>query len=335
LKKVLTFVFISLLLPYYAKGQVLMDENFNYTAGDSLGAHGWVTFSGITNTLIVVTPGLIYSGYINSNIGNSVRVRNNGYDAYKSFNPDTAGSIYLSFMVRIDSARTGDYFIAFLPNTSTTSYFGRVFIRDSSGFVAFGVSKSTNPIVYSPAIYNYNATYLIVVKYSFLPGTQDDEVSLFIIAGAVPAAEPTPTVGPVTQAINDAAALGRIALRQGTASSSPTSNVDGIRVCKSWANLLLRIVPISKLAENFSLKQNYPNPFNPTTTIEFSIPRKTNVRLKIYDCVGKEVSSLVNGQLNHGTYKVDFDARAYPSGIYFYGIETDAFTDTRKMILVK
>src|SRR5207249_1317751 len=123
-------------------------------------------------------------------------------------------------MVTIDSARTGDYFIAFLPSTSTTSYFARVFAKDSVGLISFGVSKSTNPIVYSAPAYNYHITYLVVVKYTFLPGTQDDEVRLFVVAGAIPAAEPSPTLGPVTQATNDPTNLGRIALRQGTASSS-------------------------------------------------------------------------------------------------------------------
>jgi hypothetical protein len=336
MKKVLTFLFLFLLLTHYSKGQVLMDENFNYTAGDSLGAHGWVTFSGTTNTLVVVSPGLSFTGYVNSNIGNAARVRNNGYDAYKQFAGDSAGNIYCAFMVKVDSALTGDYFLALLPDNSTTNYTGRVFAKDSSGLIAFGVSKSTNPIVYTVPSYLYGSTYLLVVKYTFLTGSNtDDEVRLFVITGTVPVIEPAPTIGPVTQAITDAPNISRVALRQGTATSSPTVTLDGIRVSKSWSNLISGITPISTIAEKFSLGQNYPNPFNPSTTIQFSIPNKSHVELKIYDAVGREISTVINEKLNSGTYEFDFRAADYPSGVYFYKLLTDAFTETKKMVLLK
>jgi len=93
---------------------------------------------------------------------------------------------------------------------------------------------------------------------------------------------------------------------------------------------------ISSLAEGFSLSQNYPNPFNPSTSINFSIPSSGNVSLKVYDILGNEVSSLVNNQkLSPGQYKVDFNASALTSGVYYYTIRTDNFTDTKKMFLIK
>lgn len=93
---------------------------------------------------------------------------------------------------------------------------------------------------------------------------------------------------------------------------------------------------ISTLAENYSLSQNYPNPFNPSTKIEFSIPNSGNVSLKVYDILGNEVASLVNNErLSAGKYKADFNASYLSSGIYYYTIRANNFTDTKKMLLVK
>jgi len=85
----------------------------------------------------------------------------------------------------------------------------------------------------------------------------------------------------------------------------------------------------------FSLSQNYPNPFNPSTTINFSIPEQTNVSLKVYDVLGKEVAELVNKEMSTGFYKVNFDASHLSSGIYFYRISAGSFMQTKKMMLVR
>ncbi len=93
---------------------------------------------------------------------------------------------------------------------------------------------------------------------------------------------------------------------------------------------------ISSLAESFSLSQNYPNPFNPNTNINFAIPKSGNVSLKVYDILGNEVANLLNNEkLNSGSYKVDFNASQLSSGVYYYTLKTENFTDTKKMLLVK
>ncbi|MCX7833737.1 MAG: T9SS type A sorting domain-containing protein [Ignavibacteria bacterium] len=91
----------------------------------------------------------------------------------------------------------------------------------------------------------------------------------------------------------------------------------------------------TSIPESFILEQNYPNPFNPLTTIEFSIPENTFVAIKVYDISGREVSTLVNENLQSGRYTVSFDGSNLSSGIYFYKLITNKFTATRKMILVK
>ena len=85
----------------------------------------------------------------------------------------------------------------------------------------------------------------------------------------------------------------------------------------------------------YSLKQNYPNPFNSSTVIKFLLPRQENVSLKIYDLNGREVMTLLNGQKSAGEHEYRFNASALSSGVYFYKLKADNFSQIRKMIIVK
>lgn len=86
---------------------------------------------------------------------------------------------------------------------------------------------------------------------------------------------------------------------------------------------------------NFNVSQNYPNPFNPITTISFSLPTKEVVTLKIYDSLGKEITTLVNEELSKGAYEKTWDASLYGSGVYYYRLTAGGFSKTCKMLLVK
>jgi hypothetical protein len=85
----------------------------------------------------------------------------------------------------------------------------------------------------------------------------------------------------------------------------------------------------------FGLEQNYPNPFNPNTTIRFSIPVETDVRLNVFNALGQEVAEILNGRLKEGYHEVEFEAGSLTSGIYFYRLEADKFVDVKKMIIIK
>ena len=85
----------------------------------------------------------------------------------------------------------------------------------------------------------------------------------------------------------------------------------------------------------FKLHQNFPNPFNPTTNILFSIPSEEKVLLKIYNVLGKEVTTLLNEVKPAGTHSVTFDGKSLASGVYFYSIEAGTFSNTKKFILLK
>ena len=87
--------------------------------------------------------------------------------------------------------------------------------------------------------------------------------------------------------------------------------------------------------DKFELSQNYPNPFNPSTTISYNLPEATNVKLIIFNILGQEVKTLINGFKEAGVHSVNFNASELNSGLYIYKIEAGSFTQTRKMTLIK
>ncbi|MCS6989586.1 MAG: T9SS type A sorting domain-containing protein [Chloroherpetonaceae bacterium] len=89
------------------------------------------------------------------------------------------------------------------------------------------------------------------------------------------------------------------------------------------------------IPRTFELSQNYPNPFNPTTVIGYQLPVASEVRLKIYDMLGREVATLVNERQEAGRYQAQFNASGLASGVYFYRLQAGSFAETKKMMLVK
>lgn len=101
------------------------------------------------------------------------------------------------------------------------------------------------------------------------------------------------------------------------------SKISGITVISNSAPL------------NYSLQQNYPNPFNPETKINYSLPVNSNVSIKVSDVLGNDIATLVNEFQNPGIYSVAWNAENYPSGVYYYSLKTDKFTETKRMLLIK
>jgi len=106
-------------------------------------------------------------------------------------------------------------------------------------------------------------------------------------------------------------------------------------------NINFYLIPVSVknvgdiVPDKFNLYQNYPNPFNPVTNIKFDIPKSSFTTLKVYNVLGKEVAILLNEIKSAGSYQVDFDASPLSSGVYFYRIETERFTETKRMVILK
>ncbi len=91
----------------------------------------------------------------------------------------------------------------------------------------------------------------------------------------------------------------------------------------------------SGIPEKYNLHQNYPNPFNPSTTIRYEIPKSGLVTVKVYNVLGKEIETLINENQTSGVYRLNWNASDYPSGIYFYKIESGEFSKVMKMVLLK
>jgi hypothetical protein len=95
------------------------------------------------------------------------------------------------------------------------------------------------------------------------------------------------------------------------------------------------VVEVEVAPSKFELSQNYPNPFNPTTTIGFSLPQSSQLKITVYNIIGQQVVTLADGIYESGYHKITFDASNLPSGAYIYKIESDAFIQVKKMLLLK
>ena len=113
--------------------------------------------------------------------------------------------------------------------------------------------------------------------------------------------------------------------------------------CKCWlfttqlidGNILGLTIYNSEIPKEFHLYQNFPNPFNPITKIRFDIPSVRNVKLKVFDILGKEIESLTERLLSPGRYEYTFNAKNFTTGVYFYRIEAGDFVKVKKMVILK
>jgi len=104
----------------------------------------------------------------------------------------------------------------------------------------------------------------------------------------------------------------------------------------SWSqNQLFMISSLRLLPEVFSLSAAYPNPFNPTTTLNFALPIEAEVSLSIYNLQGREVTSLIDGNMDAGYHSVVWDANSNASGVYFVKMMAGSYVNTQKLMLVK
>ncbi len=100
-------------------------------------------------------------------------------------------------------------------------------------------------------------------------------------------------------------------------------------------NLTSLSVASETIPEKFELFQNYPNPFNPSTTIKFSLPKASQVTLKVYNVLGQVVAELLDKDLLAGAHQIEFNAVSHASGVYIYRLEAGEFTAVKKLLLVK
>ena len=214
-------------------GQTLfLEENFSYDVGTYLTSNGWTAHSGGgTNPVTVNNGGLTYTGYVSSGIGNAALVDNTGEDVSRSIGDRTSGTIYTSFLMRVDAVANG-YFLHLLKGATT--FAARVFVQSATGGFNVGVSN-TNTGIFGTSLYTTGTTYLCVLKYEFAT----TNVSLWVFASGVPASEGEAGAPEVTNTGTGLDTLRAVALRQ--YSSSQNIVVDGIRVADSWVQAPLPV----------------------------------------------------------------------------------------------
>lgn len=223
----------------------LFVENFSYSTPSGLvGQGGWAAHSAAgTNAQTVNAGNLTYPGYPSSGVGALLgALATSGEDTNRSFTGITTGTGYIAALVNVVSSQaTGDYFLHFADGAIGGNIFlGRLFVKKDATTTnyAFGIQfGSTVATVYTPFSYTPGSTHLVVIKYTFNAGTQNDVASLFVdpVTNCV---EPAPTVTHTnpggTQA--DGANLDFVCVRQGGAGAAATVQVDGIRVANNWVD---------------------------------------------------------------------------------------------------
>lgn len=329
------YLFILLCVSSFALAQTpLLVEDFDYTAGDDLATKGWVAHSGTSKPILVTNPGLTFTGYVGSGIGNAAGVNNTGYDLNKSFGAQTTGTIYTSFLVNATAGTaSGVYFFHYVDAAVSSAYRARTFISNATeaGKMTVGLSfNSTTPTNMTTTL-NFGQTYLFVAKYEIIEGATNDKVSLYVFAeGDNISAEPaTPALGPILATTTGTPPVSApdiiptgIALRQADAAQRIT--VDGFRVKTKWqlnSDLTSTLNPRS----NDEINLFHPN-FVTNGTLFFSSLQNQMKKINIFDATGKEVRNL-------STSSNEINVNNLTQGIYFVKVQAGNSTFRSRFII--
>ncbi|MDR3610584.1 MAG: T9SS type A sorting domain-containing protein [Ignavibacteriaceae bacterium] len=301
----------------------MLSEDFDYPASELLKAHGWTAFSGVdTNSITITSPGLSYPGYANSGIGNAVFLTTSGEDVYRKFDSgDTlnSGSIYVSALIKVISAGpwvnnfpTWDYFLHL--GNGSTDYGALLFVSSNESGFRFGISNKPNTVV-GGRLCNFNTTYLVVIKYSFIAGNSNDVASLFVNPSLL-GSEPSPDASYSGWPSVDLSYVDRIYLRQGSADNAPTLIIDGIRVSNSWGDAPLP-VELSSFGSNVRGQNIILNWSTQTekNSEKFNLERKTIATNWV------DIGAVKAAVLSNSPKQYSFTDKNLQSGKYQYRIK--------------
>jgi hypothetical protein len=237
---------------FFAKAQLLLTENFEYTAGSNLlGQGSWALTGTAASPVIQVTATSIsYSGYPGSGVGNEITLTN-GEDLNKVFAEQTTGTVYVSFLVNVSAApAAGDYFIHVGSTVMGSAYIGRTFVKAdaaTAGKIVFGIMQaSSGTQTYTTTTYDLNTTYLVVLKHDIAGKTSS------IIVNPTLNAEPTTGWISNNTGTNATTNIGSVGVRQPSPSAALTAKLDGIRVATSYAALFTSTGTSNPSVKSFS-----------------------------------------------------------------------------------
>ena len=332
-------------------------ENFNFSG--NLTANGWLNYPAVATpagTLATgTTMGLSFSGYANSGIDNAALIVGDGEDVYKPITAQTAGVVYASAMIKVNAAAlAGDYFYHLYGKSTAATpanyQYCRLYIKDNGaanpGFVA-AVNKTTiGPQVnginvaalnYSPTVYPYGSTILVVIKYSFVSTANPDDpctAYIFTETTGIPATEPaSPTLGPVTlgaTAANDASQLLGVSLRR----NDPTMNivVDGIRVANTWAQVAVLPVTLSR----FDVSKKGNNALvSWNVALEKDEPKYTVQQSKDGVLFEDIFTQNADNQNNKYNKKYQYEIKNLTKGIYYFRLKMNDKSGWEELSVVR
>ncbi|MCX6266583.1 MAG: T9SS type A sorting domain-containing protein [Bacteroidetes bacterium] len=216
----------------FSVNRFLLFEPFSLPSGNLVGNGNWSQLgSGTTFPIQIVTPGLDYLGYCTSDGNESVSLGLAGQDANKSFSSQQ-DVVYASLLVNVTSgSTTEDYFFSLTDGNGSTAYKTKVYVKDDPANPGtkffFGIAKTTgSTLIYESVARDYNTTYLLVIKYLFIPVTTTDDITVLWVNPTIQVAEPTSTIistgGNDVNYSNPALGLGSVVLRQGN--TTPNAN---------------------------------------------------------------------------------------------------------------
>ena len=249
MKKIFTLLTIIIATVGFANAQLLMYEDFNYSAGALVPSNGsWTNHSGTAGQVLITAGGLSYTSYPTNGSSNKITINStNTEDISKSFtNQSTAGvKVYASFLIDVSAASTGTY-IAHIQN-GASNFRGCLWAKTITGGVDFGFSGATTTPTYLGTTYALNTTHLIVISYEIVSGANNDIVKLWVnpdLSGIEPAALATFTLA------SDLVLIQSFGFRE--ASGAPTCTIDELKVGLAWSNAPLPISLVKFTADKLS-----------------------------------------------------------------------------------
>lgn len=346
MKKILLFsrlALVGLMLLFssgWVKGQtLLLNENFDYSTGSltlagtgNVSGGNWVNFSGTALYLQVTNPGLSYTGYPSSGIGNKVTtVVGSAEDAYRQFATQGVGTTtYASCLMNIttttglalNTSTTGDYTVSLMPSTSVTFLVARVSLRAGSVAGTFNVglrATSTNAAaVWKLTDYPIGTPILVVISYNVVSGNLNDIANLWVNP-ALDGVEPSPDLTQTTATAADPVDVARITIRQGT--NATPGAVDGFRVGTTWADIFPPTLTLT--APNGGEVVYAGNTYDIDWTSSYYTG---TVDIEYFD--GSTYTTIADNEVDDGTYSYTIPASITPGTTYKIRVSNDMSAPT-------
>jgi len=327
MKKLYTLLLLSSLS--YAQVTLPHYDGFDYTAGQTLQTQtGWVSLNS-GDDLVISSNSLNFTG-LQSSTGNKVIFDGTGIDAGKDFTSQNANTTYFSFLLNVTDLTTatnaaGGYQFGFVQGTGTS--FGATIwtkrVDDNNYNIGINPRTTAANTVFSPTNYSINETYLVVGSYTFVDGTANDIVSLWI--NPTPGgSQPSPIATATNTGGTDLTSVSRFLVRQGSATDTPFIQFDELRIGTTWADVTPE-ASASLNDNNISGLKMYPNPLK-GNTLFLTSTANANMSVQIYDVLGKEVlkSNVMNNAVN---------VSGLNAGVYIVKITEEGKTATRKLVI--